>query len=175
MGGRQYPGNRQPTPHSNSAKTPWHGRLCSLTLAVFTDASDFAIGAVLQQGVEGAWQPLEFASKKLSPTERKYSAYDRELLAIYRAVRHFWHTAEARDFCVFTDHKPVTFPYSLKSTQISSPRQCRHLDFITGYFVLIPARKEETVMLKRMFLLLVVTLGMSLSIAGLHPPLAGFP
>jgi hypothetical protein len=45
----------------------------------------------------------------------------------------------------------------------------------TGYFVLIPARKEETVMLKRMFLLLVVTFGMSLSIAGLPPPLAGFP
>ena len=36
-------------------------------LAIFTDASDFAIGAVLQQHVKGAWQPLEFFSKKLSP------------------------------------------------------------------------------------------------------------
>jgi hypothetical protein len=48
-------------------------------LAIFTDAKDFAIGAVLQH-VNGAWQPLEFFSKKLSPAERKYSAFDRELL-----------------------------------------------------------------------------------------------
>jgi hypothetical protein len=40
-------------------------------LAIFTDASDFAIGAVLQH-VNGAWQPLEFSSKKLSKAERKY-------------------------------------------------------------------------------------------------------
>ena len=36
-------------------------------LAIFTDASDFAIGAVLQQHVKGAWQPLEFFSAKLTP------------------------------------------------------------------------------------------------------------
>jgi len=102
-------------------------------LAIFTDASDFAIGAVLQQRVNGAWQPLEFFSKKLSPAERQYSAFDRELLAIYRAVRHFRHMVEAREFCIYTDHKPVTFAYNLKSTQLSSPRQCRQLDYISQF------------------------------------------
>jgi cleavage and polyadenylation specificity factor subunit 1 len=63
--------------------------------AVFTDDSDFAIGAVLQQRVDGAWQPLDFFSKKMSSAERKYSAFDRELLAIYRAVRYFRHMVEA--------------------------------------------------------------------------------
>ena len=77
---------------------------------------------MLQQHVNGAWHPLEFFSKKLSPAERKYSAFDRKLLAIYRAVRHFRHMVEAREFCIFTDHKPVTFAYNLKSTQLSSPR-----------------------------------------------------
>jgi cleavage and polyadenylation specificity factor subunit 1 len=99
-------------------------------LAIFTDASDFAIGAVLQQHVNGAWQPLEFFSKKLSSAERKYSAFDRELLAVYRAVRHFRHMVEARQFTIYTDHKPITFAFGLRSTQLSSPRQCRHLDFI---------------------------------------------
>jgi hypothetical protein len=46
-------------------------------LAIFTEASDFAIGAVLQQRVNGAWQPLEFFYRKLSSAERKYSATDR--------------------------------------------------------------------------------------------------
>jgi hypothetical protein len=42
------------------------------------------MGAVLQQHVENAWQPLAFFSKKkLNSAQQKYSAYDRELLAIY--------------------------------------------------------------------------------------------
>ena len=46
-------------------------------LALFTVASDFAVGAALQQHVDGEWQPLGYFSKKLSSTERKYGAYDR--------------------------------------------------------------------------------------------------
>jgi cleavage and polyadenylation specificity factor subunit 1 len=99
-------------------------------LAVFTDASDFAIGAVFQQRVDGALQPLDFFSKKMNSAERKYSAFDRELLAIYRAVRYFRHMVEARQFTLYTDHKPITYAFSLRSTQHSSPRQYRHLDYI---------------------------------------------
>jgi cleavage and polyadenylation specificity factor subunit 1 len=99
-------------------------------LAVFTDASDLAVGVVLQQRVDGAWKPLDFFSRKMSSGERKYSAFDRELLAIYRAVRHFRHMVEAREFTVYTDHKPLTFAFSLRSSQHSSPRQFRHLNYI---------------------------------------------
>jgi hypothetical protein len=53
----------------------------SAQLALVTDASTTAIGAVLQQHVHNAWQPLAFFSKKLNTTKQKYSAYDRELLA----------------------------------------------------------------------------------------------
>ena len=35
-------------------------------LAIFTDASDIAIGAVLQQHVKGAWQPLYLRSAENS-------------------------------------------------------------------------------------------------------------
>ena len=101
----------------------------SAPLAIFCDASDFAIGAVLQQQVSGVWQPLEFYSKKLSPAEKNYGAYDRELLAMYSAVKHFRHMVEAREFCIYTDHKPLTYAFKQKS-QPSTPRQVRHLDFI---------------------------------------------
>jgi hypothetical protein len=46
------------------------------------------MSAVLQQRVEDIWEPLAF-SRKLSPVQQKFSAYDRELLAIYEAVRYF--------------------------------------------------------------------------------------
>lgn len=54
-----------------------------------TDASDKAVGAVLQQYVDGQWKPVSFFSRKLKPTETRYSTLDRELLAIYLAVKHF--------------------------------------------------------------------------------------
>ena len=52
--------------------------------SLMVDASEQAVGAVLQQLVHGVWQPLAFFSKQLRPPERKYmySAFDRELLAL---------------------------------------------------------------------------------------------
>ena len=98
-------------------------------LALFTDASDSAVGSALHQKVEGTWQPLAFFSKKLNATEKRYSTFDRELLAIYLAIRHFRHLVEARSFVVFTDHKPLTFAFQQKPEKCS-PRQFRHLDFV---------------------------------------------
>jgi len=98
-------------------------------LALFTDASDHSIGAVLQQKQEDGWEPLAFYSKKLSPTEVKYSTFDRELLAIYIAIKYFRHMVEARRFVIYTDHKPLTFAFRQKPEKCS-PRQFRHLDYI---------------------------------------------
>jgi len=101
-------------------------------LALVTDASTTAMGAVLQQRVQDAWQPLAFFSRKLSATQQKYSAYDRELLAIYEAVRYFRHMLEARHFTILTDHKPLTFAFHQKRDKCS-PRQFNHLDFISQF------------------------------------------
>ena len=61
----------------------------SSPIALTTDASDTAIGAVLEQKIKGNWQPLAFLSKKLKTAEQKYSTYDRELLVIYLGIKHF--------------------------------------------------------------------------------------
>jgi hypothetical protein len=66
------------------------------------------MGAVLQQRVNNTWQPLAFFSRKLNPAQHKYSAYDRESLAICEAVKHFRHMLEARHFVISTDHKPIS-------------------------------------------------------------------
>ena len=97
-----------------------------------TDASDTSIGAVLQQYLDSQWCPLAYFSRKLSSTEQRYSTFDRELLAIYCAVRHFRHFLEAREFHVLTDHKPLIHSLQSKPDK-HSPRQIRHLDFISQF------------------------------------------
>lgn len=99
------------------------------TLSIMTDASDIGIGAAIQQRVNNSWQPLGFFSRKLTSTERKYSAYDRELLAIYAAIKYFRFMLEGTQFVIFTDHCPLTFAFS-QNMEKSSPRQTRQLDFI---------------------------------------------
>ena len=101
-----------------------------VSLAV--DASSTHVGAVLQQLVNGAYQPLSFFSKKLSDAEVKYSAFDRELLAAYMSVRHFRFLLEGRPFTLLTDHKPLTFAFRRVSAPWSA-RQQRHLSYISEF------------------------------------------
>ncbi|CAH8493409.1 unnamed protein product [Dicrocoelium dendriticum] len=80
-------------------------------LSVAVDASDTAIGAVLQQFTEGCWKPLAFYSRRLQPAEVKYSTFSRELLAVYSTVRHFRQVIEGNSFVIFTDHKPLIYSF----------------------------------------------------------------
>ena len=105
---------------------------CTAPTSLTVDASDLAVGAVLQQLVHGIWQPLAFFSKQLRLPERKYSAFDRELLALYLGIRHFRYFLEGREFIVFTDHKPLTFCMAKASNPWSS-RQQRHLAYISEF------------------------------------------
>ena len=100
--------------------------------ALTVDASDFAVGAVLEQFTQGSWKPLAFFSRQLRAPERKYSTFDRELLGLYLAVRHFRYFLEARPFVAYTDHKPLTFAFS-KSSEPWSPRQQRHLAAVSEF------------------------------------------
>ena len=77
-------------------------------IALTTDASDYAVGSMHEQFVDGMWQPPAFFSRQLRPAERKYSTFDRELLRLFMAVRHFRFLLEGRSFTAFVDHKPLT-------------------------------------------------------------------
>src|SRR5215469_5106913 len=96
------------------------------------DASDFAAGAVLQQCHNGMWYPLAFFSKKFTEAEQKYSAFSRELLAIYLAVRKFRYFVEGRVFSIYTDHLPLTFAMKSKLDR-HNPREARHLEYISQF------------------------------------------
>ncbi|CAB0043629.1 unnamed protein product, partial [Trichogramma brassicae] len=102
-------------------------------LALHTDASNTAIGAALsQRHADDDWTPLGFFSQKLSPTQQRYSTYDRELLAIFEAIKYFQRILEGRSFTIMTDHRPLSFALEQKSDRFS-PRQSRQLDFISRF------------------------------------------
>lgn len=101
-------------------------------LYLATDASDTAIGAVLQQRKKNKMEPLGFFSRALTQAQKSYSTFDRELLAIYEGIRHFRDQIEGRNFTVLTDHKPLTFAIT-QSAKTASPRRIRQLNFISQF------------------------------------------
>lgn len=102
-------------------------------LALMTDASNTSVGAVLQQKQGNSWKPLGFFSRRLSEPQKKYSTYDRELLAIYLAIIHFRYLIEGRELVVYTDHKPLTYAFSKMGSDKETPRRARQIIFISEF------------------------------------------
>lgn len=102
-------------------------------LSLMTDASNTCVGAVLQQKINNTWQPLGYFSKKLTEAQKKYSTYDRELLAIYLAIIHFRNMIEGRELIIFTDHKPLSFACDKLGTNRESSRRARQIMFISEF------------------------------------------
>jgi transposase InsO family protein len=103
-------------------------------LALMVDASADHVGAALHQrgAPTSPWQPLGFFSRKLSPAQIKYSAFDRELLACCEGIRHFRYMLEGRRFTIYTDHKPLTFALQ-KVADPWTARQSRHLGYVAEF------------------------------------------
>ena len=80
-----------------------------------TDSSNYAVGSVLHQIINGDPVPIGFYSKKLSENQRKYSTSDRELLAAYQAVLNFKPQIEGRNVTLFSDHKPLSLAFPKKT------------------------------------------------------------
>lgn len=101
-------------------------------LSLACDASNTAVGAVLQQREGEHWRPLGFFSRALTSAQQRYSAYDRELTAIYCAVKHFRPLIEGRTFSIFTDHKPLVYSFYQKS-ETATPMRIRYVNFISQF------------------------------------------
>lgn len=72
-----------------------------------TDASNYALGAVLSQIHDNQDCVISFASRSLNPAEKNYSTIEREYLAIVWAINNYRCYLWGRDFIVFSDHKPL--------------------------------------------------------------------
>lgn len=80
-----------------------------------TDASNFALGAVLSQGEVPDEHPIEYASRLLTSAEKNYSTTEREALAVVWALQKFRGYIEGAEVTVASDHQPLRWLMSLKS------------------------------------------------------------
>ena len=101
-------------------------------LALTTDASNSAVGGVLEQRGPKGWEPLAFYSSKLEPHQCSWPPYDRELLAAFKSVRHFRHLVEGRPFTLYTDHQSLV-PSMRKKTDPQTIRQTYQLACISEF------------------------------------------
>ena len=103
---------------------------------VATDASNTGVGGVLYQpdevgGEMTATNIVAICSKKLSASQRNYSAYKKELWGIVYALRQFHSYIWGRtDTVLFTDHKPLTY---MLSSPVLSPALQQWLDTVLDY------------------------------------------
>ncbi len=76
------------------------------------DASAIAIGVVLnQEGEDGRKHLVAYYSKSFSATKRNYDVYNRELLAIVKALRQ-WRTyllGSPHEIIIYTDHSNLQY------------------------------------------------------------------
>jgi hypothetical protein len=97
-----------------------------------TDASGFAIGAILSQEYDGNYHPVAFMSKTMTSAERNYPTHDQELLAVIRALEQWRHLLEGakRPILIHTDN------FALKhfaTKAVPSPRQARWSDYLSRF------------------------------------------
>ncbi|BET01818.1 Hypothetical protein NTJ_14623 [Nesidiocoris tenuis] len=81
----------------------------------------------------------KFFSKAFTDSQKKFSAYDRELLSIYQALRHFKFLVEGRQLTIFTRttnhcHNMTYAYYALtQKPDTMTPKRIRYLNFIRQY------------------------------------------
>ncbi|MBW0544975.1 hypothetical protein O181_084690 [Austropuccinia psidii MF-1] len=100
--------------------------------ALKTDASDYALGAVLSQVSDSGKHPIAFDRGKLIPAELNYEIHDKELLGIVWALKG-WRAfllSLSSPFEVLTDHSSLQ--YFMSSKVLTCP-QARWAEFLSDF------------------------------------------
>ncbi|MBW0541202.1 hypothetical protein O181_080917 [Austropuccinia psidii MF-1] len=104
----------------------------SLPTIVETDASDYAMGAVLSPVNDAGKHPIAFYSCKLLPAELNYEIHDKELLGIVWALKR-WRAfllSLSNPFEVLTDHSSLQY---FMSSKVLTPCQARWAEFLSEF------------------------------------------
>jgi hypothetical protein len=104
----------------------------NLPFIITTDASQFAIGAVLSQQKENGLQPVAYMSQKMNSAERNYPTHEQELLAVVRALQdwRYYLLGSPHTTTIYTDHDSLKYLYTQPHL---SKRQLRWLEQLQDY------------------------------------------
>ena len=81
---------------------------------LFTDASNYGIAAILSQMKDERECVIAYASRHLNEAEMKYSATEKEALAIVFGVKYFKHYLTGNHFNIVSDARPLVWLNSIK-------------------------------------------------------------
>ena len=92
----------------------------NLPYKLYTDASLYAVGAVLTQEFPEGERVIQYLSKQLTPGQQKWPVIEREAYAIIFAVNKLRHFLLGSKFTIFTDHKPLRslFTSEMKNVRV---------------------------------------------------------
>lgn len=102
---------------------PFLGRFDPMKVTFLsTDASNKGLGASLIQRVGDKEHVVAFASRSLKGAELHYCEVEKEALACSLASRHFIFFLWGIPFTVLSDHKPLTYVFTTKGSNRTTPR-----------------------------------------------------
>ena len=105
-----------------------------------TDASNYALGAVMSQECEdGRVHPVVFHPRKFQPAEINYDIHVKEMLAIVAVLKEWEHMMKTyqEEFTLFTDHKNLEY---FASTKVLSRWQAKWAEFLSEFWFMVVYR-----------------------------------
>ena len=109
---------------------------------LYTDASNYSVGAVLGQIDEhGREFVCEYSGRVLRKHEKNYSISEKELLSVVEAATRFRIYLASQKFKIIVDHRALTFMDHLKSP--TSPRLQRWAMFMSQFSYEIVYKKDR--------------------------------
>jgi hypothetical protein len=98
---------------------------------LYTDASDFACGAILVQlDPSGVERVVQYVSHQLAGPQLRWATIEKEAFAVVYALKKLRPYLLGSQFCIFTDHKPLV---SLFSSPIQNAKIQRWAIMLSEY------------------------------------------
>ena len=109
-----------------------------LPFEIMTDASDYALGAVLGQRVDNKPFVIYYASRTLNDAQKNYTTTEKELLAVVFALDKFQTYILGSPVTIFTDHSALKYLLTKKDAK---PRLIRWILLLQEFNINIKDKK----------------------------------
>jgi hypothetical protein len=115
----------------------------NLPFVVSTDASKFAIGAVISQDKGHGLQPVAYMSQKLSPSATNWKVHTQELFAVVQALKQWRHylLGTKDPFVIETDHRSLEY---IQSQPHIAPMEVRWIEHLQQFNFVMKYREGKT-------------------------------
>jgi hypothetical protein len=90
----------------------WH-----LPFEIMCDASDYAVGALLNQSKDKKHYAISYASKTLTGPQLNYATMEKELLTVVFAIKKFSSYLVGTKVIVYTDHAALKYLFTKKDAK----------------------------------------------------------